>query len=103
MHINDRALCFIVSALDTYDKCQYDPHGSKEDQDAYSYSKWLLCEALDLVWDHPLVLASETIETLARKMELCLAMSKTDLHKRIFTVATRTAYQLLKDVREVEK
>lgn len=100
--MNDRALLAIVSALDGYTE----PPGldwPDHEKEEVTFSRWVLEEILNLVWDHPWTLASDTIEKFAWKLELYAATAVTEEQKRIFDVAAETAYEFLEEIKEVER
>lgn len=66
-NMNDRALLAIVAALDEYEEApgiDWPDHEKEE----ITFSRWALEEILNLVWDHPWTLASETIERFGLTM-----------------------------------
>ena len=80
-NMNDRALLAIVAALDEHE----------------------LEEILNLVWDHPWTLASETIERFGLTMMQFASTSVTRDQKRIFSIAADTAFDFLEEIKEVEE
>lgn len=104
MRINERALLIIVSAIDDSNECPYDDRTcSYYKKEEISFSNWALNEMLELVWDHPWSLASEVIEGFALK---CVMYEKTTplaKQKRVFKIASKTAFDILEAIKEVEK
>lgn len=101
--MNDRALLYIVSVLDCYPERPYDRSFPDSLKEEITYSRWALNELLDLVWDHPFVPASETIEGYAIVFQIYAEASVLPDQKRIFDIAADTAIELLKEIKEVEK
>lgn len=101
LYMNEQALIVIVNTLNGYtDLLRVDWPDSKKEQ--IIFSRWALEEILELVWDHPWILASETIEAFALKLEIWSATAATEGQKRIFAVAAETAWKFLEDITEVE-
>lgn len=101
-NMNDRALLAIVAALDRYEeppRLDWPDHEREE----VTFTRWALEEILDLVWDHPWTLASETIENFALTMMQFAATSVTKEQKRIFSIASDAAFEFLEEIEEVEK
>lgn len=96
-NMNDQALLIVFSALESYTEL---PKLDQNEKEKIVFSRWALEEILNLVWDHPWTLASDTVEEFAWKLELYAATAVTDEQKRIFTVAAKTAYALLEEVRD---
>lgn len=100
--LNERALMAIVSVLESYTEPP-DLNWPQQEIDDVIYSKWVVGEILDLVWDHPWTLASETIEQFAWKLETFAATAAIEDQKRIFSIAAETAWELLEEIKEVEQ
>lgn len=104
MRINDRALLVIVAALNNYsEERPYDNDWPDDKKAEVTFSHWALDEILDLVWEHPWTMASDTIENFILKCRLFEATSKLPEHKQIFSIAARTGMEILDEVKEVEK
>ena len=103
LHMNERALMVIVSCIDGYSE-PINLDWPQDDIEEVVFSKWAAEELLNLVWDHPWTLASETIEAFALKMELYAAGSNSEQQHRIFSIAAKIAWEL-RDyiVEEVER
>lgn len=101
--MNERALLIIVAALDCYPERPYDDSMPLHQKEEITFSQWALGELLDLVWDHPWTLASETIEDFAMLMQFYASTSITEKQNRIFTIAANTALEILEEIEEVEK
>lgn len=100
--MNERALMVIMSILEDFTeppRSDWPQHEAEE----FTFSKWAIEEMLNLVWDHPWTLASETIEQFAVKLGVYAITSRTENQKRIFTIASETAWGLLEDIKEVER
>ncbi len=100
--MNERALLAIVSALETYEAEPLSLTRPRCEFDDTVYSKWVIGEILDLVWDHPWTLASETIKTFATKLETYAATAVQECQKRIFAVAAETAWEMFEDIQLLE-
>jgi hypothetical protein len=101
-NMNDRALLVIVAALDEYEEApgiDWPDHEKEE----ITFSRWALEEILNLVWDHPWTLASETIERFGLTMMQFASTSVTKDQKRIFSIAADTAFDFLEEIKEVEE
>lgn len=101
--MNERALLIIVSALGCYQERPYDNSTPNEEKEQITFSHWALDEILNLVWEHPFTLASDTIEDFALKLQIYAVVSVTQDQKRIFTIAANTALGILEEIKEVEK
>ena len=101
--MNERALLTIVAAISSYPERPYDNSWPEDEKKEITFSRWALGEILDLVWDHPWTLASDTIEDFAFKLQIYAETSATLEQKRIFTIAANTALKLLEEIKEVEK
>lgn len=101
-NMNERALLAIVAALDEYEetpRLDWPDHEKEE----ITFTRWALEEILNLVWDHPWTLASETIEHFGLIMMQFSSTSVTRDQKRIFSIAADTAFDFLEDIKEVEE
>ena len=101
--MNERALLTIVAALRCYQECPYDNDWPESEKAEFTFSQWALNEILEMVWDHPFVLASDTVERFLLKLQLYSIASVTDEQKRIFNIAEKTASKILEQIKEVEK
>ena len=101
LHMNERAILMIINILNGYtEPPKFDwPEQKKEE---IIFTHWALEESLFLILDHPWTLASDTIEEFAMKLEVYMAMAVSESQKRIFTVAAKTARELLKDIQLLE-
>lgn len=104
MRVNERALLVIVAALGNYaGERPYDNDWPDDEKAEMTFSHWALDEILDLVWDHPWTMASDTIEDFILYCQMCEAASTLPKQKQIFSIATRAALEILDDIKEVEK
>ena len=101
--MNERALLYIVAALGCYQERPYDNSWPESEKQEITFSHWTLNEILDLVWDHPFTLASDTIEEFALRLQVYEVTSVTEDQKRIFSIAAKTAWKLLEEIKEVER
>lgn len=101
--MNERALLTIVAALGCYNERPYDRSYSDAEKEEITFSHWAIDEILNLVWDHPFVLASDTVEEFTLKLQIYAITSVTEDQKRIFTIAANTALKLLEEIKEVER
>ena len=100
--MNERALLTIAAAVSTYPDCPYDNSWSKYEKEEATFSLWALNEILNLVWDHPWTLASDTVDDFAFRLQVYKETSAAPDQKRIFTIAAKTALDILKEIKEVE-
>ncbi len=101
-HMNEKTLMAMVSALDDYPGPPYSGLSQCEIENII-FSRWAVEESINLVWDHPWTLASDTIESFAVKLEAYVATAATEHQKQIFTIAAKSAWKLLADIKQVEK
>ena len=101
-NMNDRALLAIVAALDEHEEAPGIDWPDHEKEDI-TFSRWALEEILNLVWDHPWTLASETIERFGLTMMQFASTSVRRDQKRIFSIAADTAFDFLEEIKEVEE
>lgn len=102
LHMNERAIMALMQMLGMYDdvpRSDWPQHELEE----IAFSRCAIEEVLQLVWDHPWTLASDTIEDFALKMELYKDSSVTDDQKRIFSVLVETAWEVLQKIEPLEK
>ena len=100
--MNERALLRIAAALGAYPDCPYDNSWPQNEKEEATFSVWALNEILDLVWNHPWTLASDTIDDFAFRLQVYAETSVTPDQKRIFTIAAKAALDILKEIKEVE-
>lgn len=100
---NELALLTIVAALSYFQECPYDISWTDQEKEEATFSRWMLNEMLDIVWDNPWQLASDTIKNLILKLQLYVKTSKTQDQIRIFSIAAETASEILEKITEVEK
>lgn len=104
MRVNERALMFIVAAIGNYpEERPYDNDWPDDEKAEVTFSHWALDEILDLVWDHPWTMASDTIEDFIFKCQVAEMASELPEQKRIFSIAAKTAVEILDEIKEVEK
>ena len=102
LFMNERALMAIMSVLEGFTeppRSDWPQHEAEE----FTFSRWAVEEMLNQVWDHPWTLASDTIEQFALKLKVYAITSKTEKQRRIFDIAAETAWELLDDIKEVER
>ena len=88
--MNDRAVYTLIRFLDEYSE----PPGldwPQEESEEVTFSRWAAEELLNLVMDHPMTPAEDTIEEFIIKMETA---TKRDCG-RIFSIAAQTAREFL--------
>ena len=100
--MNERTFIYLFSVMKRYENDSFSGQ-SEYDSEENSFSKWAIVEITQQVWDHPLTMASETIELFALKMEFFAATSITDIQSRIFRTAAKTAWALLEPIQEIEQ
>lgn len=100
--MNERALMAIMSVLEGFTEPPRSDWPQYEAED-FTFSRWAVEEMLNQVWDHPWTLASDTIEQFALKLEMYAITSKTEKQRRIFAIAAETVWELLDDIKEVER
>jgi len=102
LHMNERAIMALMKMLDMYEdtpRLDFPQHELEE----IAFSRCAIEEILQLVWDHPWTLASDTIEDFALKMELYKDSSVTDEQKRVFSVLAETAWEILQEIEPLEQ
>lgn len=102
LHMNERALMALMLMLNMYEdapRLDFPQHELEE----IAFSRCAIEEILQLVWDHPWTLASDTIEDFALKMELYKESSVTDEQKRVFSVLAETAWEILQEIEPLEQ
>lgn len=100
--MNERVIMALMRMLDMYEdapRLDWPLHELEE----VAFSRCAIEEILQLVWDHPWTLASDTIDDFALKMELYKDSSVTDEQKRIFRVLEETALEVLQEIEPLEK
>lgn len=102
LFMNERALMAIMSVLEGFTEPPRSDWPQYEAED-FTFSRWAVEEMLNQVWDHPWTLASDTIEQFALKLEMYAITSKTEKQRRIFAIAAETVWELLDDIKEVER
>lgn len=100
--MNDKSLLLIVSILSSYPERPYDSLWPDHEKEEVTFSKWALTEMLDLIWDHPWELASETVWNFEVRCRFYIEASVTDDQKRIFTIAAQTANDLFEEIKRIE-
>ncbi len=99
--MNERAIMALMRMLNMYEdipRLDWPQHEAEK----IAFSRCAIEEILQLVWDHPWTLASDTIEDFALKMELYKDSSVTDEQKRIFSVLAETAWEILQEIEPLE-
>lgn len=100
--MNERAIMALMRMLNVYEdvpRLDWPQH----EADEIAFSRCAIEEILQLVWDHPWTLASDTIEDFALKMESYKDSSVTDEQKRIFKVLAETAWEILQKIEPLEQ
>lgn len=100
--MNERAIMALMRMLNMYEDVPYLDWPQHEAEEI-AFSRCAIEEVLQLIWDHPWTLASETIEGFALKMEFYKNSSVTDDQKRIFSVLAETAGEVLQEIKLLEK
>lgn len=100
--MNERAIVILLRMLDRYEDapCVDWP---KHEAEEIAFSRCAIEEILQLVWDHPQSLTSDTIEDFAVRMGVYKELSVTDEQKRVFSVLTETAWEVFQEIEEIEK
>lgn len=93
------ALMRMLNMYEDVPRLDWPQHEAEE----IAFSRCAIEEILQLVWDHPWTLASETIEDFALKMKFYKEASVTDDQKRIFSVLAETAWEVLQEIEPLEK
>lgn len=102
LHMNERVIMALMRILDIHEdapRLDWSQHELEE----VAFSRCAIEEILQLVWDHPWTLASDTIEDFALKMELYKDLSVTDEQRRIFSVMAETALEVLQEIEPFDK
>lgn len=99
--MNERALMAMVSLLDGYAEPRSD--WPQHEAEEIAFSRCTVEELLNEVWDYPWTPASDTIEQFAIKLEVFAATATTEKQQRVFMIAAETAWELLEDIKEVER
>lgn len=102
LHMNERAIITLNRMLEMYEDAPYFDWPQHELEEV-AFSRCAIEEILQLVWDHPWTLASDTIENFALTMELYKHSSVTDDQERIFSVSEETALEVLQEIESLEK
>lgn len=99
--MNDLALNAITDALKN---CVDIPRliWPEREKAEITFSKWALEESLLLVWDHPFIPASETIEIFATKLRIYAEMAVTEDQNQIFSIAANTVLAILDEIKRLE-
>lgn len=101
--MNERAIMFLMRMLDAYENIPRLWELAQHETEEITFSRCAVEEILQLVWDHPWTLASDTIEDFALKMELYKKSSVTDDQKRIFSAFAETAWEILQEIEPLEQ
>lgn len=102
--MNEKAYDVILTWLEGFDESYIDfDNLTEQEHEEVIFTKWAIEEILQLVWDHPWTLASETVLRFGLEMTECVAKAATDEQRRMFQIALNTAWELLESVEEVEK
>ena len=102
LHMNERAIVYLTQMLEMYEDAPYFDWPQHELEEV-AFSRCAIEEILQLVWDHPWTLASDTIENFALTMELYKHSSVTDEQRRIFSVLAETTCEILQEIESLEK
>lgn len=102
LHMNERAIMFLMRMLDAYENISRPWELAQHEAEEIAFSKCAVEEILQLVWDHPWTLASDTVEDFALKMEFYHDSSVTDEQKQIFKVLAETAWEILQEIEPLE-
>ena len=92
--MNDRAVYALIRFLDEYSE----PPGldwPQEESEEVTFSRWAAEELLNLVMDHPMTPAEDTIEEFIIKMEIYAATATKRDWERIFSIVAQTAREFL--------
>lgn len=104
--MNEKVCDLILIWLEGFDESYID-FGNLTEQECEEvvFTKWAIEEILQLIWDHPWTLASETIFRFAIDMTECLAKAGTNEQRGMFQIALNAAWELLEsiEIEEVEK
>lgn len=100
--MNERAIMALMRILDRYEDIPY-LDWSQHEAEEIAFSRCTIEEILQLVWDHPWTLASETIENFAEKMEDYRDSSVTEEQRWIFSVMAETALEVYQEIEPLDK
>lgn len=100
--MNERAIMALMRMLDLYEDVPYLDWPQHEAEEI-AFSRCAIEEILQLVWDHPWTLASETIENFAEEMEVYRDSSVTDEQRRIFSVMAETALEVYQEIEPLDR
>ena len=100
--MNERAIMALMRMLDFYEDVSHLDWPQHEAEEI-AFSRCAIEEVLQLVWDHPWTLASETIERFAENMDYYEALSTTNIQRRIFSISAETAWEILEEIKPLEK
>ena len=100
--MNERAIMALMRMLNFYEDI---PHldWPQHEAEEIAFSRCAIEEVLQLVWDRPWTLASETIERFAENMEDYEVSSTTNIQRRIFSISAETAWEILEEIKPLEK
>lgn len=101
-YMNERAIMALSAMLDSYENMPISDLAQHEAEEI-AFSRCAIEEILIQVWDHPWTLASETIEKFALMMQFYKTESVTDEQRRVFSVLSETALQILEEIETFEK
>lgn len=100
--MNERAIMALSAMLDMYETI---PRGDcpQHEAEELAFSRCAIEEMLTLIWDHPWTLASEIIENFLLTMQLYRTEAVTDEQRRVFSISTETALEILEEIEALEK
>lgn len=101
--MNERAIMFLMRMLDAYENIPRPWELAQHEAEEIAFSRCAVEEILQLVWDKPWALASETIEEFALRMEVYKDLSVMNEQKRIFSVLAETAWEILQEIEPLEQ
>lgn len=101
-HMNERAIMALLAMLDQYENIPLSDL-SQHEAEEIAFSRCAVEEILTQIWDHPWTLASETIEKFALTMQLYKSEAVTDEQRRVFSVSTETALEILEEIEALER
>ena len=93
----------IFNDLDAYENIPRPWELAQHEAEEIAFSRCAVEEILQLVWDRPWTLASDTIENFALKMDSYKDSSVTDEQKRVFSVLAETAWEILQEIEPLEQ
>lgn len=102
LHMNERAIMALMRMLDIYEDVPY-LDWSQHEAEEIAFSRCAIEEILQLVWDHPWTIASETIENFAEKMEFFRDLAVTNEQRRIFSVMAETALEVYQEIEPLDR